>query len=89
MRSRYVNVGLFYLRQIVYATFDLVVHNNSLDTNTDYTRLWNELRQQITHLKGGEQPGQGGFGHIAGKYDVGYYGYVVGSVRDLSWIQSD
>lgn len=77
VRSRYVNVGLFYLRQLFLATFDFVVHDNSLGANTDYTKLWNELRQQITHLEGGDQPGQGGFGHIAGEYDVGYYGYVV------------
>lgn len=77
VHSRYVNVGHFYLRQLTYATFDLVVHNNTLDANTDYTKLWNELRQQITYLKGGDQPGQGAFGHIAGEYDVAYYGYVV------------
>ncbi|KAG9310225.1 Metalloprotease [Chiua virens] len=76
IKSRYVNIGLFYLRQLVFATFALVVHDNSLDTNTNYTKLWNELRQQITHLKGGDQPGQGAFGHIAGDYDVGYYGYT-------------
>ncbi|KAG6380299.1 hypothetical protein JVT61DRAFT_8408 [Boletus reticuloceps] len=76
VKSRYFNVGLFYLRQLVWATFDLIVHDNSLDVNTDYTKLWNELRQQITHLKGGNQPGQAGFGHIAGDYDVGYYGYT-------------
>ncbi|KAF8122082.1 hypothetical protein EV363DRAFT_1275333 [Boletus edulis] len=29
--SRYVNVGLFYLRQLLCANFDLAVHNNSLD----------------------------------------------------------
>ncbi|KAN0094547.1 hypothetical protein V8E55_002834 [Tylopilus felleus] len=74
VKSRYVNIGLFYLRQLVYATFDLVVHDNSLDANTDYTRLWNELRHQITHLKGGAGPGQGGFNHL--QYGVQYYGYT-------------
>ena len=81
--SRYVNVGLFSLRQIVYATFDLVAHNNSLGANPDYTKLWNELRQQIMHVRGGDQPGQCGFGHMAGEYDVGLYGYVAGSALGL------
>jgi len=76
VKSCYVNSGLFYLRQLVFSTFDLVVHDNSLDPNTDYTKLWNELREQIAYLRGGDQPGQGAFGHIAGDYDVGYYGYA-------------
>lgn len=41
------------------------------------------MRQQITHLKGGDQPGQGAFGHIAGEYDVGYYGYA--GRRFIAW----
>ncbi|KIJ13498.1 hypothetical protein PAXINDRAFT_163685 [Paxillus involutus ATCC 200175] len=77
IKSRYVNVGLFYLRQLFFANFDLLVHNNSLDVDTDYTKLWNELRQEISLVKGGEyQPGQGTFGHIVGGYDAGYYGYT-------------
>ena len=75
VRSRYVNVGLFYLRQLFFANFDLSVHNNSLDIDTDYTKLWNDLREQISLVKGGAyKPGQGAFGHIAGGYDAGYYG---------------
>jgi metallopeptidase MepB len=76
VKSRYVNVGLFYLRQLFFANFDLSVHNNSLDVNTDYTKLWNELREKISLVKGGDKPGQGTFGHIVGGYDAGYYGYT-------------
>ncbi|KAF8128594.1 hypothetical protein EV363DRAFT_1507211 [Boletus edulis] len=77
IKSRYVNVGLFYLRQLFFANFDLAVHNNSLDVNTDYTKLWNELREKISLVQGSEdKPGQGTFGHIVGGYDVGYYGYT-------------
>ena len=50
--SRYVNVGLYYLRQLFFATFDLSVHNNSLDVNTDYTKLWNDLRERISLVQG-------------------------------------
>ncbi|KAF8128555.1 mitochondrial endopeptidase [Boletus edulis] len=77
IKSRYVNVGLFYLRQLFFANFDLAVHNNSLDVNTDYTKLWNELREKISLVQGSEdKPGQGTFGHIVGGYDAGYYGYT-------------
>ncbi|KAI9567715.1 hypothetical protein HD554DRAFT_2205377 [Boletus coccyginus] len=50
VKSRYVNVGLFYLRQLFLATFDFVVHDNSLGANTNYTKLWNELRQYTYSL---------------------------------------
>jgi len=89
--SRYVNVGLFYLRQLFFAKFDLKVHTDQgnairypSSTNlmfeinlesTDYTNLWNSLREKISLVKAGKPcPGQGTFGHITGGYDAGYYG---------------
>ncbi|KAF8993112.1 zincin [Hymenopellis radicata] len=75
IKSRYVNVGLFYLRQIFFAKFDIKVHTDSEEA--DYTTLWNELRESISLVKAGKPcPGQGTFGHIAGGYDAGYYGYT-------------
>ena len=42
---------------------------------TDYTNLWNEMREHISLVSAGKPtPGQGSFGHIAGGYDAGYYG---------------
>ncbi|EIM81645.1 metallopeptidase MepB [Stereum hirsutum FP-91666 SS1] len=75
VKSRYVNVGLFYLRQLFFAKFDLKVHvDNKAE---DYTALWNNLREHISLVKGGKPgPGQGSFGHIVGGYDAGYYGYT-------------
>ncbi|KAG2069924.1 zincin [Suillus decipiens] len=75
IRSRYVNVGLFYLRQLFFAKFDLKVHVDK--EATDYTKLWNDLRESVSLVKGGKaQPGQGTFGHIVRGYDAGYYGYT-------------
>jgi metallopeptidase MepB len=75
IKSRYVNVGLFYLRQLFFAKFDIKVHTDQ-DAD-DYTVLWNNMRETISLVKGGKQgPGQGAFGHIAGGYDAGYYGYT-------------
>lgn len=62
--SRYVNVGLFYLRQLFFAKFDLKVHTdqsvylpsnlyqllwlNILSEKENYTELWNTLRQKVS-----------------------------------------
>ncbi|EED82275.1 predicted protein [Postia placenta Mad-698-R] len=74
-KSRHVNVGMFYLRQVFFAKFDIKVHTER--EQTDYTALWNDLRKSITQVNPGRRAaGQGSFGHIAGGYDAGYYGYM-------------
>ncbi|KAI0030424.1 metallopeptidase MepB [Vararia minispora EC-137] len=75
VKSRYVNVGLFYLRQLFFAKFDLKVHTDH--EAEDYTALWSHLRETVSLVKGGVPgSGQGSFGHIVGGYDAGYYGYT-------------
>ncbi|EKM79421.1 hypothetical protein AGABI1DRAFT_113982 [Agaricus bisporus var. burnettii JB137-S8] len=75
IKSRYVNVGLFYLRQLFFAKYDYKVHTDK--ESSDYTRLWNDLREKISLVKYKvAAPGQGTFGHITGGYDAGYYGYT-------------
>jgi metallopeptidase MepB len=76
VKSRYVNVGLFYLRQLFFAKFDIKVHTDK--DGEDYTALWNTMRESISMVKGPEKfgPGQASFAHITGGYDAGYYGYT-------------
>lgn len=75
IKSRYVNVGLFYLRQLFFAKFDYKVHTDQ--EKADYTKLWNDMREQVSLVKYKvAAPGQGTFGHITGGYDAGYYGYT-------------
>ncbi|KAL1689134.1 hypothetical protein GGG16DRAFT_93984 [Schizophyllum commune] len=75
IKSRYVNIGLFDLRQLFFANFDIKVH--MAKESQDHTALWNNLREQISLVKSGKPcPGQGTFGHITGGYDAGYYGYM-------------
>ncbi len=66
--SRYVNVGLFYLRQLFFANFDLKVHTDQGMPSTilakfvthylcvldpaDYTELWNTMREHVSLVKG-------------------------------------
>ncbi|KAF8905938.1 metallopeptidase MepB [Gymnopilus junonius] len=91
LKTRYTNTGLFYLQQVFFAKFDLIVHTDpsmySLadehrknDTgyivHEDYTHLWNTLRKNIhLHEYDKETPGQAAFQQLLGGYDVGYYGY--------------
>ncbi|KIY67106.1 metallopeptidase MepB [Cylindrobasidium torrendii FP15055 ss-10] len=76
IKSRYVNVGLFNLRQIFFAKFDIKVHTDS-EENANLTALWNDLREATSLVKAGKPcPGQGTFGHITGGYEAGYYGYL-------------
>ncbi|KAH9986700.1 Metalloprotease [Russula vinacea] len=75
LRCRYVNVGLFYLRQLFFAWFDFEIHTSK--DKQDATALWNDLRERVSLVKGGKRSaGQGSFGHIVGGYDAGYYGYT-------------
>jgi len=75
VRSRYVNVGLLYLRQLFFAWFDYRVHTDK--DKEDVTALWNDLRERVSLVKGGKRSaGQGSFGHLVGGYDAGYYGYT-------------
>ena len=82
-----MNVGLFYLRQLFFAKFDLKVHTDQ--HAEDYTELWSVLRESVSLVKGGKPyPGQGSFGHIVGGYDAGYYGYTYSLVFASDMYQS-
>ncbi|KZP02538.1 hypothetical protein FIBSPDRAFT_969873 [Athelia psychrophila] len=76
VQSRYVNIGLFNLRQLFFAKFDLKAHRDK--EAEDYTEIWNTLRESVSMVKGPQKsiPGQGSFAHTTGGYDAGYYGYI-------------
>ncbi|KAF8308563.1 metallopeptidase MepB [Clavulina sp. PMI_390] len=84
IKSRYVNIALFSLRQLFFGTFDIKVHTDTTigAENVDYSKMWCDLREEVSLVKTGEQitPGQGSFGHIMGGYDAGYYGYLYSQV---------
>ena len=84
--SRYVNAGLFYLRQLFFGTFDIRVHTDKGIENrrplypplitfteaVDYTKFWNELRESLSLVKSGKfTAGAASFNHLAGGYDAG------------------
>ncbi|KDQ07822.1 hypothetical protein BOTBODRAFT_38504 [Botryobasidium botryosum FD-172 SS1] len=78
IKSRFVNIGLFFLRQIFFGKFDIKVHTDMSEEDVDYSQLWCDMREAISLVKTGDKitPGEGTFGHIVGGYDAGYYGYA-------------
>ncbi|CAI5757903.1 unnamed protein product [Candida verbasci] len=81
IRSKKVNVGLFTLRQLFFGLFDMKLH--TIDKESELEKLslfeiWNQLREDVTLLPSDNNPTKGysSFGHIAGGYESGYYGYL-------------
>ncbi|EMG47786.1 hypothetical protein G210_1760 [Candida maltosa Xu316] len=79
--TKHVNTGLFNLRQLFFGIFDMSLHTVSsqedLD-NLDIFKTWNKLREEVTLLPSDNNTTKGyaSFGHIAGGYESGYYGYL-------------
>ena len=65
--------GLRYGRQVLYAAFDLGMHDTDAP---DPMALWArmEAATPLGHVAGTIFPA--GFGHVAGGYGAGYYGYL-------------
>lgn len=85
IKSKHVNTGLFNLRQLHFALFDMYLHtiDNQKDIDAlDLTKVWNELREEISLISNGgvSNKGYATFGHIAGGYESGYYGYLYSQV---------
>ncbi len=76
VKAKTAIVGLRYLRQIFFATYDMTVHNR-WSPDLDIETLWGELQEKISLIPSteGTFPGAS-FGHIIGGYDAGYYGYL-------------
>ncbi|KAK9327196.1 hypothetical protein V1520DRAFT_349453 [Lipomyces starkeyi] len=68
-------MGLFNLRQLHFALFDMTLHTS--EGSTDVKKVWNETREDISLMQQGSETtyGYASFGHIGG-YDAGYYGYL-------------
>ncbi|CAH2354644.1 saccharolysin [[Candida] railenensis] len=85
IKSKNVNGALFNLRQLHFAFFDMKVHVLSKKEDIeslDLLKLWNDAREELTGISNGgiNTYGYGSFGHIAGGYESGYYGYLFSKV---------
>lgn len=72
-RSRNFAKGMRYARQHLYATYDLALHSKQPQ---DAMKLWAQMEgaTPLGYVQGTMFPA--GFGHLAGGYASGYYGYL-------------
>ncbi|KAL1916923.1 uncharacterized protein VTP21DRAFT_5120 [Calcarisporiella thermophila] len=80
VKAKHVNAGLFYLRQLFFALYDMHLHTSG-DEHIDSSALWHQLGEEvrlIPSMKG--TFGQASFGHLMGGYDSAYYSYLYSSV---------
>jgi Zn-dependent oligopeptidase len=76
VRTKNLNAGLQNLRQIFFATWDLIVHGRDFDVSAvdaEYERLRHEIA--LIGQADNVWPAAS-FGHMMGGYDAGYYGYM-------------
>ena len=74
LRSRKINKGSQYIRQIFLAIFDQHIHTMTITDLQDY---YNELSKEIRMFQLNPSSNfLSGFGHIMGGYDASYYGYL-------------
>ncbi|KAK2605846.1 metalloendopeptidase [Conoideocrella luteorostrata] len=96
IKTKNFNSATANLAQLSFGIFDMTVHtpkSHDEAKNMPIPRIWNELRADITGIKGPEAQGEGlewgnrfaSIGHFIGGYDAGYYGYLYSQVfsRDM------
>ncbi|KAK1994289.1 peptidase family M3 [Colletotrichum falcatum] len=79
--ARELNRGLWFLRQLVFATFDLTVNNQESTQalrDLDEVELFNDLQDSLTLRPNPDKRGHGHVHstHLIEMYDAGYYAYL-------------
>ena len=77
LRTRHFNQGIFYTRQIFYASIDMAYHTLKNIRHLDVTQMYHKFYHDICMMKAlkGTRP-EASFDHLMGGYDAGYYGYL-------------
>lgn len=81
LKTRNLNNGFQYQRQIFFGLFDMTIHTISERhkewDSKSLTSFWKALRERLTGFRESEETfGGATFGHLMGGYDAGYYGYL-------------
>ena len=76
------------LNELFFASYDILIHSPASHEElekTSFSKLFNKTRVEIHHMHGGEAQGEGWefgqgqtvFRAVQGKYDAGYYTYIL------------
>lgn len=79
--------GLFNLRQIFHGRFDLAIHTKTEEELPEFTKLWCDLREEVSLVSNGGNyvEGQSGFAHL-GKLPAPVSVPVFASAADDIWL---
>jgi thimet oligopeptidase len=82
VKSKNVNSGLVYLRQLFFSKFDMYIHSAEYQSSSEpVDKVYQRMRGEISLIS---QPDESNpiasFGHMMGGYDAGYYGYLYSQV---------
>jgi len=86
IKSKNANAGVFNLRQIFLGSFDFTIHTQDKACTAE---IFSDLSQKILTIpqtKDTNMPAA--FGHLAGGYDAGYYGYLWSEVYSMDMFYS-
>ncbi|KAF5596570.1 hypothetical protein FPCIR_3976 [Fusarium pseudocircinatum] len=82
-QGRQVTRSLWFLRQMVYARFDMAVHHPKSHAELlrmDFTKIYYDLMEKLWLVRAPEPDDQGyphaDLGHLVSGYDAGYYSYL-------------
>lgn len=74
IRTKLVNIGIRYLRQVSFGLIDMTYHTSS---KVDSTKIYKDISKKIMMIAIPDNTvPQASFGHLMGGYDAGYYGYL-------------
>ncbi|PNY24215.1 Saccharolysin [Tolypocladium capitatum] len=99
VKTKHFNSATATLTQLLYGLFDMAIHTPRSHDDIEgmhVGRLWNQLRHDISGVKGPEDQGEGlewgnryaNIGHYIGGYDAGYYGYLYSEVFSTDMFHS-
>lgn len=77
VKAKNANIAMHLRRQLFFGTFDMKLHTGKVGDKINTQELWHKTTADIIKIKSleGTNP-LATFGHMAGGYSAGYYGYL-------------